>query len=53
MSFSASVVKGNGRLDKDQSQIKQYTLENAKTNFNTIVRCHEASGWSSPPKSDG
>lgn len=53
MSFSASVVKGNGRLDKNQARIEKYTFENAKTNFDTIVKCHESTGWSSPPKSDG
>lgn len=53
MSFAASVVKGNGRLDKDQSKLSKYSLQMAQSVFQNIVRGHELTGWTTPPKWEG
>lgn len=52
MQFSASVVKGGGRLEHKKT-CKPYNRKAAEQTFRSLSKIHEKYGWVTPPHSDG
>ncbi|KAL9928576.1 ubiquitin-conjugating enzyme E2Q-like protein 1 isoform 1-T4 [Glossina fuscipes fuscipes] len=53
MQFSASLVKGQGRIMKKNRNTKEFTRRGAEEAFRSLVKTHEKYGWVTPSLSDG
>ncbi|ODM86862.1 Ubiquitin-conjugating enzyme E2 Q2 [Orchesella cincta] len=51
MQIAATLVKGKARIYFGEN--RQYTLARAQQSHKAVTQIHEASGWHTPPKSDG
>ncbi|XP_068140285.1 ubiquitin-conjugating enzyme E2Q-like protein CG4502 [Drosophila tropicalis] len=53
MQFSASVVKGQGRIARKPKNAKEFSRRQAEESFRSLVKTHEKYGWVTPALSDG
>ncbi|EDW77907.1 uncharacterized protein Dwil_GK24734 [Drosophila willistoni] len=53
MQFSASVVKGQGRIARKPKSTKEFSRRQAEESFRSLVKTHEKYGWVTPALSDG
>ncbi|KAI5704473.1 hypothetical protein M8J76_015480 [Diaphorina citri] len=53
MQFTASVVKGHGRVSKTLGKSKSFSKKTAEEAFQNLVRTHDKYGWVTPPLTDG
>ncbi|KAL1513259.1 hypothetical protein ABEB36_002688 [Hypothenemus hampei] len=53
MQFAASVVKGQGRIQRKNKGQKVFSRRTAEESFRSLVRTHDKYGWVTPSLSDG
>ncbi|XP_019638353.1 PREDICTED: ubiquitin-conjugating enzyme E2Q-like protein 1 [Branchiostoma belcheri] len=53
LQFSASLVKGKGRINRKTKKKDTYTRSHAEASFRNVVKTHEKYGWVTPPAGDG
>ncbi|XP_060518589.1 ubiquitin-conjugating enzyme E2Q-like protein CG4502 [Cylas formicarius] len=53
MQFAASVVKGQGRIQRKNKGLKVFNKKMAEESFRSLVRTHDKYGWVTPSLSDG
>ncbi|XP_035679520.1 ubiquitin-conjugating enzyme E2Q-like protein 1 [Branchiostoma floridae] len=53
LQFSASLVKGRGRINRKTKKKDTYTRSHAEASFRNVVKTHEKYGWVTPPAGDG
>ncbi|XP_017154545.1 ubiquitin-conjugating enzyme E2Q-like protein CG4502 [Drosophila miranda] len=53
MQFSASVVKGQGRIMRKPKCTKEFSRRQAEESFRSLVKTHEKYGWVTPSLADG
>lgn len=53
MQFAASVVKGQGRIQRKTKGQKGFTKRSAEESFRSLVKTHEKYGWVTPSLADG
>ncbi|XP_045470681.1 ubiquitin-conjugating enzyme E2Q-like protein CG4502 [Harmonia axyridis] len=53
MQFAASVVKGQGRIQKKKKGQKMFNRFAAEESFRSLVKTHEKYGWVTPSLADG
>ncbi|XP_066149817.1 ubiquitin-conjugating enzyme E2Q-like protein 1 [Euwallacea fornicatus] len=53
MQFAASVVKGQGRVQRKNKGQKVFNRRTAEESFRSLVRTHDKYGWVTPSLSDG
>lgn len=53
MQFAASVVKGQGRIQRKTKGQKQFSRRTAEESFRSLVKTHEKYGWVTPSLADG
>ncbi|XP_013775010.1 ubiquitin-conjugating enzyme E2Q-like protein 1 [Limulus polyphemus] len=53
MQFSASLVKGQGRIPRKCKIGKEFSRKLAEASFRSLVKTHDKYGWVTPPMSDG
>ncbi|XP_022901013.1 ubiquitin-conjugating enzyme E2Q-like protein 1 isoform X2 [Onthophagus taurus] len=53
MQFAASVVKGQGRIQRKAKGQKVFSRRTAEESFRSLVKTHEKYGWVTPSLADG
>lgn len=53
MQFTASLVKGQGRIARKPKSTKEFSRRSAEEAFRSLVKTHEKYGWVTPALSDG
>lgn len=53
MQFAASVVKGQGRIQKKNKGQKVFSRRTAEESFRSLVKTHDKYGWVTPNLADG
>ncbi|CAH1109097.1 unnamed protein product [Psylliodes chrysocephalus] len=53
MQFAASVVKGQGRIQRKNKGQKVFSRRTAEESFRSLVKTHDKYGWVTPSLSDG
>ncbi|CAG9771723.1 unnamed protein product [Ceutorhynchus assimilis] len=53
MQFAASVVKGQGRIQRKSKGQKVFSRRTAEESFRSLVRTHDKYGWVTPSLADG
>lgn len=53
MQFAASVVKGQGRIQRKTKGQKLFSRRSAEESFRSLVKTHEKYGWVTPSLADG
>lgn len=53
MQFAASVVKGQGRIQRKTKGQKLFSRRTAEESFRSLVKTHEKYGWVTPALADG
>ncbi|XP_053959136.1 ubiquitin-conjugating enzyme E2Q-like protein 1 isoform X2 [Anastrepha ludens] len=53
MQFSASLVKGQGRIVRKTKSTKEFSRRTAEEAFRSLVKTHEKYGWVTPALADG
>lgn len=53
MQFAASVVKGQGRIQKKNKGQKVFNRRTAEESFRSLVKTHDKYGWVTPSLADG
>lgn len=53
MQFAASVVKGQGRIQRKTKGSKVFSKRSAEESFRSLVKTHEKYGWVTPSLADG
>lgn len=53
MQFAASVVKGQGRIQRKTKGQKVFSRRTAEESFRSLVKTHEKYGWVTPSMADG
>ncbi|XP_017778132.1 PREDICTED: ubiquitin-conjugating enzyme E2Q-like protein CG4502 [Nicrophorus vespilloides] len=53
MQFAASVVKGQGRVQRKAKGQKVFSKRSAEESFRSLVKTHEKYGWVTPSLADG
>ncbi|XP_030765031.1 ubiquitin-conjugating enzyme E2Q-like protein CG4502 isoform X2 [Sitophilus oryzae] len=53
MQFAASVVKGQGRIQRKSKGQKVFNRRTAEESFRSLVRTHDKYGWVTPSLADG
>lgn len=53
MQFAASVVKGQGRIQRKTKGQKVFSRRSAEESFRSLVKTHEKYGWVTPSLADG
>lgn len=53
MQFAASVVKGQGRIQRKTKGQKVFSRRTAEESFRSLVKTHEKYGWVTPSLADG
>lgn len=53
MQFAASVVKGQGRIQRKTKGQKVFSKRSAEESFRSLVKTHEKYGWVTPSLADG
>lgn len=53
MQFSASLVKGQGRICRKTKVNKEFSRRTAEDAFRSLVKTHDKYGWITPDRTEG